>query len=66
MLMKLFDGSLYNDRLYLCQNGGSDAVIVTSKRGHLYRQRNRKRCFYWPAIHVRERGKDTLPEVDNI
>jgi putative aminopeptidase FrvX len=53
--------------IYVIRNGGSDHQIAPSKRVNIHtKSRNRKRCFGWPAIHTRNRGKEEVAKVDNL
>lgn len=49
------------------RNGGSDHMIAPSKRVNIHTKKGVvKGIFGWPAIHLREPGKDTAPTVKNI
>ena len=49
------------------RNGGSDHIIAPSKRVNLHTKKGIvKGIFGWPAIHLRDTSKDTLPTVKNI
>ena len=53
--------------IYVCRNGGSDHQIAPSKRVNIYTEKGVvKGIFGWPAIHVREPGKEEQPSVKNI
>jgi len=53
--------------IYLRKNGGSDPIIAPSKRVNIHTDKGIvKAVFGWPAIHVREAGKDTAPSLSNI
>lgn len=53
--------------IYLCRNGGSDHMIAPSKRVNIYTDKGIvKGIFGWPAIHVREAGKEEAPSLKNI
>jgi len=53
--------------LYVCRNGGSDHQIAPSMRVNLHTQQGIvKGIFGWPAIHVREAGKEETPSLKNI
>lgn len=53
--------------IYVCRNGGSDHQIAPSKRVNIYTQKGIvKGIFGWPAIHVREPGKEEPPTLKNI
>ncbi len=53
--------------IYLCRNGGSDHMIAPSKRVNIYTEKGIvKAVFGWPAIHVREAGKEEAPSMKNI
>jgi putative aminopeptidase FrvX len=53
--------------IYLCRNGGSDHMIAPSKRVNIYTDKGIvKGIFGWPAIHVREAGKEETPSIKNI
>ncbi len=53
--------------IYVCRNGGSDHQIAPSKRVNIYTGKNIvKGIFGWPAIHVREPGKEDPPTLKNI
>ncbi|QQR97698.1 MAG: M42 family metallopeptidase [Sphingobacteriales bacterium] len=49
------------------RNGGSDHIIAPSKRVNIHTKKGIvKGVFGWPAIHLRDTGKDTTPSVKNI
>lgn len=49
------------------RNGGSDHMIAPSKRVNIHTEKGIvKGVFGWPAIHLRDAGKDTAPTVKNI
>src|SRR5688572_12024495 len=53
--------------IYLRRNGGSDHQIAPSKRVNIHTDKGIvKAVFGWPAIHVREPGKEEIPSVKNI
>ena len=53
--------------IYVCRNGGSDHQIAPSKRVNIYTEKGIvKGIFGWPAIHVREPGKEEPPTLKNI
>jgi len=53
--------------IYVCRNGGSDHQIAPSKRVNIYTEKGVvKGIFGWPAIHVREPGKEEPPTLKNI
>jgi putative aminopeptidase FrvX len=53
--------------IYLCRNGGSDHQIAPSKRVNIHTEKGIvKGVFGWPAIHVREPGKEESPTLKNI
>ncbi len=53
--------------IYLCRNGGSDHQIAPSKRVNIHTDKGIvKAVFGWPAIHVREAGKEETPTLKNI
>lgn len=53
--------------IYLCRNGGSDHQIAPSKRVNIHTEKGIvKAVFGWPAIHVREPGKEETPTLKNI
>jgi len=53
--------------IYLKRNGGSDHQIAPSKRVNIHTEKGIvKAVFGWPAIHVREPGKEEPPSVKNI
>lgn len=49
------------------RNGGSDHIIAPSKRVNIHTKKGVvKGVFGWPAIHLREPGKETIPSTKNI
>lgn len=53
--------------IYLRRNGGSDHQIAPSKRVNIHTKKGIvKAVFGWPAIHVREAGKEEAPSLRNI
>ena len=53
--------------IYLRRNGGSDHMIAPSMRVDIHTEKGRvKGVFGWPAIHVREPGKEAPPSMKNI
>ncbi len=53
--------------VYLRRNGGSDHQIAPSKRVNIHTEKGIvKAVFGWPAIHVREPGKEETPTLKNI
>lgn len=53
--------------VYVCRNGGSDHQIAPSKRVNIHGEKGIvKAVFGWPAIHVREPGKEESPSLKNI
>lgn len=53
--------------IYLRRNGGSDHQIAPSKRVNIHTEKGIvKAVFGWPAIHVREPGKEENPSVKNL
>lgn len=53
--------------IYLRRNGGSDHQIAPSKRVNIHTDNGIvKAVFGWPAIHVREPGKEETPSLKNI
>ncbi|HTL80859.1 MAG TPA: M42 family metallopeptidase [Bacteroidia bacterium] len=53
--------------IYLRRNGGSDHQIAPSKRVNIHTPKGLvKAVFGWPAIHVREPGKEESPSLKNI
>ncbi len=53
--------------VYVCRNGGSDHQIAPSKRVNIHGEKGIvKAVFGWPAIHVREPGKEETPSLKNI
>lgn len=53
--------------IYVIRNGGSDHQIAPSKRVNIHTEKGIiKGVFGWPAIHVREPGKEEPPTMKNI
>ena len=53
--------------IYLRRNGGSDHQIAPSKRVNIHTDKGIVKAFFgWPAIHVREPGKEETPTLKNI
>jgi len=53
--------------IYVVRNGGSDHQIAPSKRVNIYGEKGIvKGIFGWPAIHVRDRAKEEVPNMKNI
>lgn len=53
--------------IYLRRNGGSDHQIAPSKRVNIHTEKGIvKGVFGWPAIHVRDAGKEEAPTLKNI
>ncbi len=53
--------------IYLRRNGGSDHQIAPSKRVNIHTDNGIVKAFFgWPAIHVREAGKEEAPSLKNI
>jgi putative aminopeptidase FrvX len=53
--------------IYLRRNGGSDHQIAPSKRVNIHTDNGIVKAFFgWPAIHVREPGKEETPTLKNI
>jgi len=54
--------------IYIKRNGGSDHMIAPSKRVNIYTENDTvvKGVFGWPAIHIREAGKEVIPSLDNL
>jgi len=54
--------------IYVRRNGGSDHQIAPSMRVNLHTRKNGivKGIFGWPAIHVRDAGKEESPSLKNI
>lgn len=53
--------------IYVCRNGGSDHQIAPSKKVNIHTEKGIvKGVFGWPAIHVREPGKEESPSMKNI
>ncbi len=57
-----------NGLIYVRRNGGSDHQIAPSKRVWIHTRKGKKipAVFGWPAIHTRNGGKETPPELKNI
>jgi putative aminopeptidase FrvX len=53
--------------IYVRRNGGSDHQIAPSMRVNLHTDKGIvKGVFGWPAIHVRDAGKEEAPSLKNI
>ncbi len=53
--------------IYVRRNGGSDHQIAPSMRVNIHTEKGTvKGVFGWPAIHVREPGKEEAPSLKNI
>lgn len=53
--------------IYVRRNGGSDHQIAPSKRVNIHTDKGIvKGVFGWPAIHVRDAGKEEPPTLKNI
>lgn len=53
--------------IYLKKNGGSDYVIAPSMRANIHTAKGIVRgVFGWPAIHVRDKGKEETPGPKNV
>ncbi len=53
--------------IYVRRNGGSDHQIAPSMRVNIYGDKGVvKGVFGWPAIHVRDAGKEETPSLKNI
>ncbi len=54
--------------IYVRRNGGSDHQIAPSMRVNIHTRKNGivKGIFGWPAIHVRDSGKEEQPSLKNI
>lgn len=53
--------------IYVIRNGGSDHQIAPSMRVNIHGDKGIvKGIFGWPAIHVREPGKEEIPSLKNI
>lgn len=53
--------------IYVRRNGGSDHQIAPSMRVNIYTDKGIvKGIFGWPAIHVRDAGKEEAPSLKNI
>jgi putative aminopeptidase FrvX len=53
--------------IYLRRNGGSDHQIAPSMRVNIFTEKGIvPGVFGWPAIHVREPGKEEVPSLKNI
>jgi putative aminopeptidase FrvX len=57
-----------NGYIYVRRNGGSDHQIAPSMRVNLHTRTKGvvKGIFGWPAIHVRDAGKEETPSLKNI
>jgi len=53
--------------IYVCRNGGSDHQIAPSMRVDIHTKKGKVQgVFGWPAIHVRQGGKEIAPTLSNI
>lgn len=53
--------------IYVRRNGGSDHQIAPSMRVNIHTEKGLvKGVFGWPAIHVRDAGKEEAPSLKNI
>lgn len=53
--------------IYVRRNGGSDHQIAPSMRVNIFTEKGVvKGVFGWPAIHVRDTGKEEAPTLKNI
>lgn len=53
--------------IYVRRNGGSDHQIAPSMRVNIHTEKGIvKGVFGWPAIHVRDAGKEETPSLKNI
>ncbi len=53
--------------IYVRRNGGSDHQIAPSMRVNIHTEKGTvKGIFGWPAIHVRDAGKEEAPSLKNI
>ena len=53
--------------IYVIRNGGSDHQIAASKRVNIHTRKGIVQgVFGWPAIHTRDKSKETPPQLDNI
>jgi putative aminopeptidase FrvX len=53
--------------IYVRRNGGSDHQIAPSMRVNIFTEKGIvKGVFGWPAIHVRDAGKEETPTLKNI
>src|SRR5665213_2770908 len=53
--------------IYLRRNGGSDHQIAHSKRVNIHTDKGIVKAFFgWPAIHIREPGREETPTLKNI
>ncbi len=53
--------------IYVKKNGGSDHQIAPSKRVNIHTKKGIvKAVFGWPAIHVREPGREEVPSLKNL
>jgi putative aminopeptidase FrvX len=56
-----------NGLIYVIRNGGSDHQIAPSKIVNIHTKNGIvKGVFGWPAIHTRDKSKETPPKLDNI
>lgn len=56
-----------NGYIYVVRNGGSDHQIAPSMRVKLHTEKGLvDGVFGWPAIHVREHGKEPVPSIQNL
>lgn len=54
--------------IYVIRNGGADHQIAPSKRVNIHTKSNGfvRGVFGWPAIHLRTKGKEETPNVNNL
>lgn len=53
--------------IYVVRNGGSDHMIAPSMRVNIHTDKGVvPGVFGWPAIHVRNKGKEETPKMENI
>lgn len=53
--------------IYVIRNGGSDHMIAPSKRVNIHTKKGIVNgVFGWPAIHTRNRAKETPAKIENI
>ncbi len=53
--------------IYVVRNGGSDHQIAPSMRVDIHTKKGKVQgVFGWPAIHVRQGGKEITPSLSNI